>query len=63
MASSLGEGKLWIQTSCRPEMEWTLPDYYCPRYSTWIASPWPNQVTGPVRDRILNKFYVTIFNG
>ena len=32
MATSQGEGKLWIQTSCRPREGWALSGYLCPRH-------------------------------
>ena len=34
MATSLREGKVWIQTSCKPEDWWALPDYFCPSHAT-----------------------------
>ena len=48
MATSLGEGKLWIQTSCRVGERWDLPGYFCLRHTIGVAPPWPNQITGPV---------------
>ena len=43
MATGLGEGKLWIQTSYRPGEGWVLPDYSCLRCTIWLA---PSQRTG-----------------
>ena len=37
MATSLGKGKLWIQTSCRPREKWALPSYSCSRHPIGIA--------------------------
>ena len=45
MAASLGEGKLWIQTSCRPREKWAQPGYSCPR----VVPLRPNQVMETVR--------------
>ena len=36
MATSLGEGKLWIQTTCRPGKGWSLPSHSCPRHTTLV---------------------------
>ena len=37
MATSLGEGKLWIQACYRPSEGWILPDYSWP----WVKPPQP----------------------
>ena len=50
-AISLGEGKLWLQISCRPGEGWATPDYSCPRYVARVEQP--NQFMGPVSQRYL----------
>ena len=42
------EGKLQIQTSCRPGERWVLLGYFCLRYTTWVVLWWSNQVMRPV---------------
>ena len=40
------EGKLWIQTSCRPGERWATLGLSGPRHTTSVLQQWPNQVTG-----------------
>ena len=39
MATSLGEEKIWIQSSCIFGNEWAHPGYLCLRL-TWVEPPW-----------------------
>ena len=50
MATSLREGKLWIQTSCWSGDRWVLPNYSCQRPTTWITPPQLNQVMKPLKN-------------
>ena len=54
MATSLGEGKLWIPTNLRPGEGWALPYYSCSRHTTWVVPPQPYQLNN-------KKNYVSAF--
>ena len=38
MAACVGNGKLWIQTSCRPGEGWALLGYSSPTHTTDVAT-------------------------